>query len=77
MQFNIFKMFYTNMCNFFPAAELKKSFFVSRENTTNAAVICKPKLKKTNDFDSECFQMGHAMYSILCELIKGNLIMQK
>lgn len=67
MTSDTFKMFYTNICHLFFAAE--KSPFVSRENTTNAAITCKLKLKQTNRFDSECFQMGFAMYSIFSELI--------
>lgn len=42
------------------------------ETTTNAAIACKPKLKKTNYFDSEGFQMRRAMYRILSEFIKSN-----
>ena len=62
MRFDVLKIFYTNIGNFLLAAELKKkNSFVSRENTTNAAIICKPKFEKTNDLDSEYFQMGHAM----------------
>lgn len=73
MRFDILKMLYTNIWDFFLAAELKKkSSVVSRENTTNTTIICKPKLQKTNYLDSECFQMGHAVYSILSELVKSN-----
>lgn len=39
-----------------------KNSFVSKENTSNAAAIGKPKFKKTNYLDSQCFQMGYAIY---------------
>lgn len=65
MRLDIFKMFYTNICIFFLAAELKKRSFFSRENTSlvkQAPAICKPKFKKTKYLDSVYFQMGYAMY---------------